>query len=166
MTGLGLFDLFGSADLDVLGLYRSLEALCGLGYAVGGVKTGSMVVEEGLGLRRPVLLVCTMPGEYEERDVGVEPRLHTPGDSEYLVEGVLAEGKKGVGGGGRFCESTIVRRLANSAGPLSVVPFSGLLVALCEGGREPVDWASEDIGHLGPSLVSDCVARGMTKLSF
>lgn len=36
-------------------------------------------------------------------DVGVEPRLHMPGDSEYLVEGVLAEGKKkGVGGGGRF----------------------------------------------------------------
>lgn len=95
------------------------------------MKTGSLV-DDGLGcLRRPILLVCTIPGEYEESEVGVEPRLQIPGDSEYLVDGVLAEGKNGVGGGGRFCVSTVVRRLASSAGPfvgVSAVPFSGLLV--------------------------------------
>lgn len=122
-------DLFGSADFGTSGPDRSPDALWGLGYAVGGVKTGSLV--DGLGcLRRLILLVCTIPGEYEESEVGVEPRLQIPGDSEYLVDGVLAEGKDGVGGGGRFCVSIVVRRLASSAGPLivgaSVVTFCGL----------------------------------------
>lgn len=111
-----------------------------------------------------------MPGEYEESDVGVEPRLQMPGDSEYLVEGVLAEGKKGVGGGGRLCVSTVVRRLANSAGPVilvvSVVPFSKSFVVLREEDKGPAGCTSENVGHLGSFISLGCVACGMTRLSF
>lgn len=54
---------------------------------------------DGLGcLNRPTLLECISPGEYEDNEVGVEPRLHMPGDSEYLVEGLLADGNECVGG--------------------------------------------------------------------
>lgn len=56
-----------------------------------------------------------MPGEEEESEVGVDVRLHIPGELEYLVEGLLAVGMLGVGGG-RFCVLT-VRRLASSFGP-------------------------------------------------
>lgn len=42
----------------------------------------------------------TIPGEYDDNEVGVDVLLHIPGDSEYLVEGLLVEAKKGVGAGG------------------------------------------------------------------
>lgn len=80
----------------------STVALCGLFVVTGGEKTGNLVCDVLACLSRPIFVECTTPGEYEDNEVGVEPRLHMPGDSEYLVEGVLAEGIKGVvaGGGG------------------------------------------------------------------
>ena len=59
-----------------------------------------------------------IPGECEDTEVGVDPLLqdHIPGDSEYLVEGLLAEANIGVGGG-KLCVLTIVLRLASSLGP-------------------------------------------------
>lgn len=53
--------------------------------AVGGL------LSNGLACRTlvVVLLVRAAPGEYEDIDVGVEDTLNGPGDSEYLVEGVV-----------------------------------------------------------------------------
>jgi methyl coenzyme M reductase subunit C len=95
----------------------STVALCGLVVVAGGEKTGNLVFDVFSCLKRPTLVECTMPGEYEDSEVGVEPRLHMPGDSEYLVEGVLAEGMRGVLEGGRGSVETAVRRLASSTGP-------------------------------------------------
>ena len=95
--------------------------------------------------------------------VGVEPRLHIPGDPEYLVDGVLAEGKKGVGGAGRACVSISVRRLANSSGPLvlggSVSFFSLELTSTRDDVEEnPADCCdSEGVYSLGSLVSFDCV---------
>jgi hypothetical protein len=98
----------------------STVALCGLVVVAGGENTGNLVCDVLGCLKRPSLVECTMPGEYEDSEVGVEPRLHMPGDSEYLVEGVLAEGMRGVVEGSRGSVGTAVRRLANSTGPCVV----------------------------------------------
>lgn len=77
---------------------------------------GSLVWDElGCLGRWPTLAEWTIPGEQEDSDVGVDVRLHIPGDPEYLVDGLLAVGMLGVGGG-KFCVLT-VRRLASSLGP-------------------------------------------------
>lgn len=83
----------------------------------GGENTGSLVCDVLPCLKRAILVECTIPGEYEDSEVGVDPRLHMPGDSEYLVEGVLAEGIKGVIAGGGGWLEVAVRRLASSTGP-------------------------------------------------
>jgi hypothetical protein len=59
-----------------------------------------------------------MPGEHDDNEAGVDADvlLHTPGEPEYLVDGVLAEGNIGVKGG-KFWVLTVVRRLASSFGP-------------------------------------------------
>lgn len=72
---------------------RSARSLCGLGYCVKGEKTGSLVSDGLICLKRgPTFDGYTIPGEHEDIEVGVEPLLHIPGEEEYLVEGVLAEG--------------------------------------------------------------------------
>jgi hypothetical protein len=35
--------------------------------------------------------IIVIPGEYDDNDVGVDPRLQILGDSEYLVEGLVAD---------------------------------------------------------------------------
>lgn len=81
-----------------------------------GENPGSRV-SYGLGCRnRDPLTGWTIPGETDDNVVGVDVLLHTPGELEYLVEGLLAEANAGVGGG-RFCMFNVVRRLASSFGP-------------------------------------------------
>jgi hypothetical protein len=75
-----------------------------------------------------------MPGEHDESEAGVDvdALLHTPGDPEYRVDGVLAEGKIGVKGG-KFCVLiVVVRRLASSFGPVCVCCSADKLVGLSE----------------------------------
>jgi hypothetical protein len=74
----------------------------------------------GLGcLNRELIFVgWTIPGEYDDREVGVDVLLlHGPGESEYLVvvEGLLVDVKFGVGGG-RLTTFTTVDSPINSAG--------------------------------------------------
>lgn len=65
-----------------------------------GENTGSIVGGEfGCLKRRPVLMGWTIPGEQDDREVGVDVLLHIPGELEYLVEGLPVVGKLGVGGG-------------------------------------------------------------------
>lgn len=89
-------EVFDSVPLSSFGDLidiRSARSLCGLGYCVKGDNTGSLVSDGLICLKRgPTLDGYTIPGEHEDIEVGVEPLLHIPGEEEYLVEGVLAEG--------------------------------------------------------------------------
>lgn len=85
----------------------------------------------GLGcLNRELIFVgCMIPGEYEDKEVGVDVLLlHGPGESEYLVavEGLLAEVKFGVGGG-RLITLTAAESPVNSFGTSKTLPSSNLL---------------------------------------
>ena len=87
------FDSFPLSSLGDLIDIRSARSLCGLGYCVRGEKTGSLVSDGLICLKRgPTLDGYTIPGEHEDIEVGVDPLLHIPGEEEYLIEGVLAEG--------------------------------------------------------------------------
>lgn len=87
------FDSFPLSSFGDLIDIRSARSLCGLGYCVKGEKTGSLVSDGLICLKRgPTLDGYTIPGEHEDIEVGVDPLLHIPGEEEYLVEGVLADG--------------------------------------------------------------------------
>lgn len=50
-------------------------------------------------IRDALLFEKTVPGEYDDMDVGVDDTLKGPGDSEYLVDGVVDRAYWGVGSG-------------------------------------------------------------------
>lgn len=76
-----------------------------------------------------------MPGEYDDMEVGVDSLLQIPGDSEYLVEGLLAEAKWGAGGG-RLCVLRAVERRASSFGIRCVDDSPSWLRVFGSGKRE------------------------------
>lgn len=63
---------------------RMLGSSCDRFRVTGGLLSRGLAC-----LVRTELFDNTMPGEYEDMEVGVEETLNGPGDSEYRVEGVV-----------------------------------------------------------------------------
>lgn len=86
------------------------------------------------------------------------------------MEGVLAEGKKGVGGACRTWGSIVVRRLASSSGPLFCGVSTSFFVVPSTRPREDAkasaDCDSEEIHKPSSFTAVCCAVSGITRLSF
>jgi hypothetical protein len=99
----------------------------------------------------PIFVGWTIPGEYEDMDVGVDVGLQGPGESEYLVEGLLTDAE--IAGVGGFCfGGAFVVKPANSGtiGRGSSALLRGSIVGIEDVGGRAIPRTASGYGSLYP----------------